>query len=680
MARSLRSTETHQERFFSAHLLLESGLVLARPILARLLFAIASLVITSVTALAGDDWKPVDPAHLALKAPVVDKDAGAEAIFWEVQVEFSFQKTVFVNYLRIKIFTDRGKELCGKVELPYTSKDKVDEIAGRTIRADGTIVELKKEAIFDSILAKRRGVKISAKTFAMPAVEPGAIIEYRWREVRHEPYGIFVRLSFQRDIPVQLVKYTLKPPSTTFPGFRTKAFNMENTPAAQEKDKRVVYTMTNVRPFQAEPHMPPENQVRRWMLAYYEPPQYLIGADYNKAIYDDYKSRTKLNDEVKQAAQKAIGDASTPDQKLERLFEYCRTRIKDIRYDAALIAGDLAKFKENKTAADTLKRGMGTGEDIDLLFAALATAAGFDARLAHVADRSDIFFSPYSFEFFLNFYFMRAYDVAVRVGNGWRFFDPASRYVPCGMLRWQEEGVKASLVDPAMPVTVETPISPAEKSVQKRTANLRLSDDGTIEGDVRMEYTGHLGVEKRRQNADASMDEQQKNLREMIKEQLSTAELSNIGIENVTDPLKPFIYTFHVRVPGYAQRTGKRLFLQPEFFEAGAPALFFAGERNHPIYFHYYWREDDKVTIQLPTGYALDHADRPPSFTADNLAKYEANILVVGKGEALDLKRTFNFEALIFPVKSYSGLKRFFDAVHEADNHTITLKQETPKQ
>ena len=55
----------------------------------------------------------------------------------------------------------------------------------------------------------------------------------------------------------------------------------------------------------------------------------------------------------------------------------------------------------------------------------------------------------------------------------------------------------------------------------------------------------------------------------MIKAQMSTAELSDIRIENVTDPVKPFIYAFHVKVPGYAQRTGKRLFLQPAFFQRG---------------------------------------------------------------------------------------------------------------
>jgi hypothetical protein len=45
-------------------------------------FCLAGL---SATALA-EDWKPIDPAQLALKAPIVEKDADAEAIFWEVKV------------------------------------------------------------------------------------------------------------------------------------------------------------------------------------------------------------------------------------------------------------------------------------------------------------------------------------------------------------------------------------------------------------------------------------------------------------------------------------------------------------------------------------------------------------------------------------------------------------------
>lgn len=646
-------------------------------VLARVFLTLTCFLLAVVPALADDPWRPIDPAHLALKGPAVEPDADAEVIFWDVQVDFGLEKTVFVNYVRIKIFTERGKELRGRVELRYSSRNKMEDIAGRTIKADGTIVELKPDAIFDSTLVKLRRLKINAKTFAMPAVEPGVIIEYRWREVRKE--GSVARLSFQRDIPIQLVKYTLKTSNDSFLNFRTKAFNMESTPMAPEKDKRVSISMTNVHAFHEEPHMPPEDQVRSWMLIYYQPPLYTT--NFMRGAYDDYKSKAKVNDDIKRAAQAAIGDASTPDQKLERLFDFCRNKIKNIDDDASGLTGDdLAKLKENKTAADTLKRGMGTGEDIDLLFASLATAAGFEARLAHLADRSDIFFNPNEFEFLLNLYFMRSYNIAVRVGNGWRFYDPASQYVPLGMLRWQEEAGKALIVDSVFTVFAKTPVSPSEKSVQKRTATLRLSEDGTLEGDVRMEYTGHFAVEMKEENDDESVEQREKSLRDMIKEQMSTAELSGIRIENVVDPVKPFVYSFHVRVPGYAQRTGKRLFLQPAFFQKGIAAMFSASTRKHSVYFHYSWMEDDMVTIELPAGFALDNADQPPPFTAQEVAAYKVKISVVGKGEALQYLRTFRFDGLLFPAASYPGLKLVFDALYLSDNHTITLKQNAASQ
>lgn len=642
---------------------------------ARLFFLVVGFIVGAVPALGADDWKPVDPAHLALEAPVVEKDADAEAIFWEVHVDFSLGKTVFDNYIRIKIFTERGKERQSKIELPYGSKTKIEDIAARTIKPDGTIVQLSKDAIFDSTVAKARGIKINAKSFALPAVEPGAIIEYRWREVRHDSY--VARLDFQMDIPVQLVRYTLKPPSEAFSGFRAKPFNMEAIPMETEKGRRVSYTMTKVAAFHEEALMPPENQVRPWMLAYYDPPM----ANFYGGFYEENKSRTTVNDEIKRAALAATGDASTPDQKLERLYQFCQTKIKNIRDESSgLTADNRANLKENKTAADTLRRRMGNSEDIDLLFVALATAAGFDARVSRVADRSTIFLDPSANGFLLNMYLMNSYNVAVRVGDDWRFFDPAGTNLPFGMLRWQEEGVKAMLVEPFIPSYVMTPVSPAEKSVEKRTANLRLREDGALEGAVRMEYTGHIAIEERQGNSDASAEQREKNLRDTIKEHMSTAELSNIRIENENDPTKPLVYSFYVRVPGYAQRTGKRLFLQPAFFEHGVPALFSAAERRHPIYFSYPWKESDAVIIALPTGFELERPEQPGPFHSGNIAAYEMKIFVLEKGEALQVKRTFSFEGLLFPAKSYPGLKELFDRLHEADNHTITLKQAETKQ
>lgn len=642
---------------------------------------------TRVAADPGDnDWRPVDPAELALKASRVEKDADAEAIFWEVrlldEVENGTPRTVLRHYLRIKIFTEHGRESQSKIDIPYLSNWKITDIAARTITPDNQIIELKKEDIFDKNLVRSSGLKLKAKSFAMPAVVPGAIIEYRWREVRNDQLASYIRLQFQRDVPVRLVKYFIKPLNLEgFPyGMRAQPFHGSNSPFVKEKDGFYSTTVEDVPAFREEPRMPPEDQVRPWMLIYYSEDKKLAPAEFWKAkgkeFYDRFKSLTKINDDVKKAAADAIGDAATPEQKLERLFEFCRHKIKNLADDASgLTADERAKLKDNKSPAETLKRGTGTGNDIDMLFAAMAIASGFDVHMANLADRGDTFFDPS----FTDDYFLSTYDIAVHIGDTWRFYDPASTYVPHGMLRWQEEGLDALISDPKAPTWVRTQMSPPEKSLEKRVGKLRLLDDGTIEGDVRIEYSGHLGVEKKEYNDDDSPSQREETLRELVKEQMTTAELSDIKIENVTDPAEPFVYSYHVRVPGYGQRTGKRLFFQPGFFSHGAGSLFPGAHRTHDVYFHYPWSEHDEITLELPAGFALDNAEAPQQITPEMTRNVCAQkISIASDGHVMVYKRDFFFGGggnILFPVANYAAVKQLFDLIAQANEHTITLKQ-----
>jgi hypothetical protein len=214
--------------------------------------------------------------------------------------------------------------------------------------------------------------------------------------------------------------------------------------------------------------------------------------------------------------------------------------------------------------------------------------------------------------------------------------------------------------------------------MEKRTAKLRLLEDGTLEGDVNVEYTGHLAFDKKELNDDDSQAQREETLRDSVKARLSTAEVSDISIENVTDPIKPFVYSYHIRVPGYSQRTGKRIFLQPAFFEHGVGPLFSNSERKNSVYFHYPWLEEDEVTIDLPAGYALDNPDAPAPLNAGAVSGYTPRISVTKDGKRLVYKRRFFFGgggSILFPVGTYADLKALFDEVNKGDNHTITLKQ-----
>lgn len=428
--------------------------------------------------------------------------------------------------------------------------------------------------------------------------------------------------------------------------------------------------------------MPPEYSVRPWMLVFYSadaptnPAQFWSG--YARRFAAGIKPAFKAGDDVKRAAAEAVGDAQAPEQKLERLYDYARSRVKRYTDDASgMTAEEKKKVKENKSPSDTLKRGVGTGGDIDMLFGAMASAAGFEVRAALTSDREDIFFDPsFADDYFLNFS-----SIAVRVGDQWRLFDPGVSYIPFGMLRWQEEGQQTLIADEKEPVWITSPMSGPEKTVERRAGKFTLSDDGTLEGDVKIEYTGHIAAEVKEENDDDSPAKREETLRDLVKSHVPAAELSDIKIENVTEQSKPFTYTFHVRVPGYAQRTGKRLFVQPSFFQFGDGAMFPTAGRTNNVYFHYPWSEEDSVEITLPEGYALDSPEAPAAFGAGALSQYEPRAQVTKDGRTLIWGRKFYFggsrgnSSLIFANTTYPALKAYFDQVTKQDATTIALKQ-----
>jgi hypothetical protein len=633
----------------------------------------------AASARGDKDWKPIDPAELALAAPTVEKDADAEALFWEVVVDDSRSYELsFKNYVRIKVFNERGRDSQSQVKLPYYGDHQIKDIAARVIKPDGTTVEMKKEDVFDRTMVKLSGAKVKVKSFALPGVEPGSIIEYRWRELKPYNSADELRLHFQRDIPVRSVTYYLRP----YKGMRYRPFNMGDARFEKDKDGFSRITMTTVPAFREEPHMPPENSVRSWVFLYYSQEDMKVDAEqywkgWGRFAHETFKDSLKANGEVKAAAAAVVGDAKTDDEKLRRIYDFCRTKIKNLSDDASgLTADDRSKLKDNKSAADTLRRAQGTDSDIDYLFAALASAAGFDARLAFSGNNADLFFD----RAMMHDTFLGASFVAVRVGDGWRFFIPSQTYTPYGMLAWPAEGQDVLITDAKEPVWARSPVAGPEKSVERRTARLKLSEDGTLEGDVKIEYTGHLAHERKEYNDDESPAAREKSVVDAWKSQLG-AEVTDLRVENVNDPDKPFVYAFNVRVPGYAQRTGKRLFLQPAFFQKGLASPFPVATRRHQVYFQYLWSEEDRVEFALPEGYTLDNAESPGPVNGGEVSKYEPTAGITKDGRTLVYTRKFYFglggqrAPLLFPPDTYPSLKNYFDKVSKQDGHTLVLKQ-----
>lgn len=656
-------------------------------------FVLLSFATFAKTAFA-DEWQPVSPQELAMKTPKIEADADAEALMWEVYVadeaDGGTPRTVLRHYLRVKIFTEKGRENNSKVDIPfgriagYPMTIKIQDIAARTIKPDGSIVELNPKDIFERDVIKANKTKIRAKSFALPGIEVGSIIEYRWKEVRGNSLSLYDRLQIARDIPVHQMVYHIKPLSIpNFPyGMRVQTFNGKNTPFAQEKTGYYATTFTDVPSYKEEPRMPEEYAVKPWMLVYYAEDRKIEPAkfwqEHGKAVYERYKPVMKANDEVKKAAMEAVGDATDPMQKIERIFNFVRAKVKNIYDDASgFTAEQIKAMKDNKNAGDVLKRGSGDWVDINVLFASMVSAAGFESRIANLPRRTDSNFNPN----FADDYFMRTTNVAVKIGEEWKYFDPSSRYIPFGMLSWEEEGQPALISDSKNPTWSKTPYSPASKSVEKRSGKFKLLDDGTLEGEAKIEFTGHVGVLHKEFNDNLTSAQREDALKALVRSNiLGSAEISDFTIENVSDPDKPFAYKFKVRVPGYTIRTGKRIFLQPNVFERSASPMFTANTRRHDISINYAWAETDDIEIELPKGFSLESPDSPAAVKdGQGISEDTIRMSVSKDGRTLFYKRNFAFGnngLLYFQSKSYPAVKALFDAFYKANTHQLTLKQD----
>jgi hypothetical protein len=615
---------------------------------------LAFLLLVSLQSVFAQDkqWREVSPADLQAKTPKVEPDADAEAIFWEVRVDDSSQDLIMKHYIRVKIFTERGREKFSKVDIPFRKEMKIKDIMARVIKPDGSITEIAKTDVFEREIAKADKVKVKAKSFAVPGIETGVIFEYQYKEVI-PGWANNMRMLFQRDIPIQTISYYFKPVE----GLNTRylTFNMGDQKFIKDKGGFYRATLENVPALKEEPRMPPEDEVRSWLLLSYtrstknDSDNFWANAGYEIVQSYDIKDTLKPGKELKAAAQQIVGGATSPDEQLAKIFEFCKTKIKNISFDTQITDEEKEKIKPNKSTSDTYQKMQGTSGEINELFASLATALGFESRLAFGGDRSEKFFNPRQ----AHLSFVHFSAIGVKVNNQWRYFDPGNLFTPYGMLPWYEEDTSVLLLGSKDYYTTETPVSDPAKSLARRSGKFQLSEDGTLEGTVRIEYSGHLAYLYKMNNYDQSATKREEDLKEEIKKQISAAEVSAINVENVNDPEKPFVYQYKVRVPNYAQKTGKRLFLQPGFFEYGANPMFASAMRKYDIFFNFPWSENDDVEIALPKGFTLDNADAPAAIAdPGKISSLNVSIGVDSDVTFLKYKRDFYFGkgTVLFPV------------------------------
>lgn len=624
---------------------------------------------------AKDEWLPISPADLALKDNPASPGSDAMILYRESDIDA--QLAAFHEYIRIKIFTQQGTH-AGDVELPFLKGvDNIEEIRGRTVHADGSIANFEGKTL-DKEVVKASGYKFLARTFELPDVQPGSILDVKFRDQYNTDYKF---LNFTWNISNYLFMreghFSIKPNPYAFYGFSFRQYGLGASQHPEEqKDKSYTLVVHDVKGIEDEQYMPPENALRMRVKFFYitasvpsteTNEQYWnrMGKTWNEEMEKFIDKKKTLSSDL--ASTVSPGDA--PEVKLQKIYARVQ-KIRNLAFEQRKSKKEM-KEEEIKPIAnveDMLKRGYGNPFQLNYLFIGLARAAGFEATELRVTSRNDSFFLSQVKDATQ----LDAQLVWVRAGGKEYYLDPSDLTYPFGLLPWYEAGAKGLRVSKDGGQIVETPLPPSSASTIARHGDFKISEEGELSGELRVEYGGQAAAVRRGENYTEDEVGRKKKMEKAIQDSLPSGaffELTKLtDWENFN---KPLVVEGTVKLTAYGSAAGRRMLVPASPFEVPQAKAFQGSRRVNMIYFHYPNEITDELQFHAPTGYTVETL---PAVQEVNAGALKYNLSITQQAGSVAVKRQLVTSVILIPVQSYPALRQFFSTVKSDDEAQVVLQ------
>jgi len=608
------------------------------------------------------------PDELAMKNVAMAPGAQAAVLQWDHrQDDFASWES---EYVRIKIF-DRGAAKYGDVELPFIpGYSWIKDLQARTIHADGTVVPFNGKT-FDKLIVKASGVKVMARTFSLPDIQPGSILEYFYVRAWNPDHLESSRWVVQREIPVLKATIWLKPYTKVYSSF----FTYQGLPAGKMPTKvgdHFELALENMPAFDDEPFSPPALAEKARVDFLYtsgetEPEKYWkqTGDKLTERI-EDFIGNDRS---VKAEAAAITANATTDEEKLKRIYDRVQ-KIRNLSYEPEKTEKEenREKLRDNRGAGDVLSNGYGWRSEINRLFVALARGAGFTANVVRAATRDDLFFArqiPDSSQ-------LDTELVIVNVGGKDRFLDPGTPFAPMGVIRWQVSGSSGMKLVKKNSAFLDIPhITPAE-ALMTRKADLKVDGD-VVKGNVKITYTGQRALMRRLSGRNDDEAKNKKTMEDDAKSWLpegSTVTLKSFGPLKGSD--EPLVADLDVEMPNLGSFAGSRVLLPLSIFSESAKNPFSVEQRKRDMYWDYERQTDDEVVLHVPDGYNIESV---PQGMTNNLQALVFKTTWSKDEHTVTFKRTFTINTLAIDRTYYPQVRSFFKRVSTGDQDNLVLKK-----
>jgi tetratricopeptide (TPR) repeat protein len=532
-------------------------------------------------------------------------DAGAVMLLNKISYELIDKGLIrYTIHWIIKIFNERGIAEFGEIAVPFNSAyQNIGVNVARTILPDGTEVTAASDAYHDITLP---GVAeynmysdIMLKIVNMPALMPGAIIEYKAtiedaQESGGEKPWIWGGMDFQGFEPIMNVKCVLRVPKAR--KINWKLSNCQIDPVVTEDEKNMTYiwiSKDNPR-IMVENAMPPLedvipnlfftsdeswDEVYKWYKSLADPSEqsdayaiFDIGIEFQPEldggnISDSLRETFKTNGfELSQDASVSVEENDTQwrinDDK--RIFSIVKTEKALTVYDAVieqkiqeLIAGKNTENEQIKAIYEFVASEI-RYVAIELGLSAYEPTPAIDAftyRYGDCKDKTTLLISM------LRHIGVEAYQVLVSPAPGkvvnlalpsvaqfshvitaipqsdgsYMWLDPTVSTCRYGDLPAGDQGRKVFVIGKDSGEFVDTPVHPAEMNKIYSTSEIALMDDGMIKGWEKTTAYGQADIYLKSIYRLMRADERRDLLESILNQRYPGVQLNDVSISDVND-------------------------------------------------------------------------------------------------------------------------------------------------
>ncbi len=585
------------------------------------------------------------------------------------------------EYVRIKIFTEEGRQKFADVEIPFVKRQggyDIHDVRARTIRPDGTIVNFDGK-VYEKEILKTGGVKVLVKTFSLPDVQPGCIIEYKYLRQHDRQYLVEPVWILQKDLFTRYAKFTFHPSKREIDYQLFWRYNIpQKAQPKRQPDGSYVMEVHDMPGIDEEKYMLPRPVLEARLDFFYRESD-----EPTNETADHYWKRMgkKWNDELerfinrKGALEAEIGQIISPNDSAETKLRkiYARVqKIRDTSYDTEKTQKEIKveNLKKNDNVEDVLKHGYGSGREINFLFVGLARAAGFEASIVYVAPRNNTFFyeqmeDPSQIDDDM---------VWVKLDNKDVYLDPAAQYYPYGLLPWYETAVKGIRLSKQGGDIITTTEPNASDARRERKVDATLDADGNLSGKITADFFGALACLRRQEEREDDDAGKKKDITDMVHGWLpAEASFEITQITGWDDNSAPLHIEGTVRMSGFAATTGRRILSPVSVFRSPEAQAFEPAKRVNVIYFHYPYAEHDEITLHIPDGYSLETA--PPAVKAPEAqAKIiDYSLAATPQGSIVHIDRRLDVKNILFEAKYYGALRNIFSQVKSDDESQVVF-------